>query len=184
KILCLENDAYEGELIRFETPDTCAFESKAKATIGDFFNVHFAARSPEVRKSPFVHEKPARGRVPLLTGRNLKPGAIEYEKNYTGLWIEHKRASSLRPFYGYPHLVIGHTKGARVVAAYDDRCYPWREEFHLVPKTPIDEHRVLKYLNSDAMQRYVKVLYRDLIPHLTRTQLQALPLPKAAIGRK
>lgn len=182
--LWVEKEEYDGGLIRFEAEETRAFEKKGKATIGDYFNVYFAARSPEVRKSPFVHEKPARGRVPLLTGRNLKPGLIEYDRNYTGLWVQHKHASTLRPFYGFSHLVVGHTKGAKVVAAYDEKCYAWREEFHLVPKVQIDERRVLKYLNSAELQHYVKSLYRDLIPHLTKTQLLALPLPKFNAGRK
>ncbi|NTW50375.1 MAG: N-6 DNA methylase [Chlorobiales bacterium] len=179
--LWLEKETYEGGLIRFETDETRSFESATSTTIGDLFHVHFAARSPEVRKSPYMHDQPGKGRVPLLTGRNLKPNAIEYDKNYTGLWIEHKHASSLRSFYGFPHLVVGHTKGARVVAAYDDKCYPWREEFHLVPKFPIDESRILEYMNSAAMQSYVQTLYRNLIPHLTKTQLEALPVAEAVL---
>lgn len=181
--LCFEKKAYKGGLIRFETKKTRAFERAGETTIGDMFRIHFAARSPEMKKSPYVHDKPGKGRVALLTGRNLKPDAIEYGTNYTGLWVEHKHANSLRSFYGFPHLVVGHTKGAKVVAAYDDQCYPWREEFHLVPKSAIDEHAILTYLNSKAMQAYVKALYRDLIPHLTKTQLEALPVPEALLAR-
>jgi hypothetical protein len=46
-------------------------------------------------------------------------------------------APRLRAFYALPHIVVAHTKGTRVVAAVDRRCYPWREEFHLVPVADI-----------------------------------------------
>jgi adenine-specific DNA-methyltransferase len=89
-----------------------------------------------------------------------------------------KHATDLRYFYGFPHLVVGHTKGTRVVAAVDERCYPWREEFHLIPKVEgIDLRAVAEYLNSERVQRYMQALYRDFVPHLTSAMLKRTPLP-------
>jgi adenine-specific DNA-methyltransferase len=83
----------------------------------------------------------------------------------------------LRDFYGFPHLVVAHTKGTRVVAALDERCYPWREEFHLIPKVAgIDLRAVAEYLNSERVQRYVQSMYRDFVPHLTAMMLKLIPL--------
>lgn len=173
----LKKPFYQGELIRFETPETIAFEHQG-VPLGELLEIYFAARSPEIRRHPSVTREPREGSVPILTGRNLKPGWIDYETCYSGLWIPHEEAPSLRFFYGFPHIVVGHTKGARVVAARDTRCYPWREEFHLVPKvTGLDEERLVQYLNSEPVQQYVRTLYRDLTPHLTMTQLRLVPIP-------
>ncbi len=168
---------YDGDLIAFEDDFTRGFEADKQARFGDLFHIHFAARSPEVKKSPIVLSEKKDGTTPLLTGRNLKPSMIDYETNYTGLYVLHHRAKELRAFYGFPHIVVGHTKGARVVAAFDERCYAWREEFHLVPKRPVNERAIVAYLNSELVQRYVARRYRDLIPHLTKTQLARLPIP-------
>ncbi len=169
--------SYQGELIRFETPEAIAFERQG-VPLGEWLEIHFAARSPEIRRHPAVVEEPRDGLVPILTGRNLKPGWIDYETCYSGLWMPREEAPSLRFFYAFPHIVVGHTKGARVVAAQDERCYPWREEFHLVPKVAgLDEKALVEYLNSEPVQWYVRTLYRDLIPHLTMTQLRRVPIP-------
>lgn len=175
--LLVKQDNYDGDLIVFEDDFTRDFEADKYTCIGDLFHIHFAARSPEVKKSPIVFSEEKDGTTPLLTGRNLKSNSIDYETNYTGLYVLHHRARELRFFYGFPHIVVGHTKGAKVVAAFDKRCYAWREEFHLVPKRPINERAVVAYLNSEPVQRYVATRYRDLIPHLTKTELSRLPIP-------
>jgi adenine-specific DNA-methyltransferase len=175
--LCVKREDYDGDLIAFEDDFTQEFERQNSERIGDFFHIHFAARSPEVKKSSIVFSEKKDGTTPLLTGRNLKPNLIDYETNYTGLYVLHHRAKELRAFYGFPHIVVGHTKGAKVVAAFDERCYAWREEFHLVPKRAVDERAVVAYLNSEPVQRYVSTRYRDMIPHLTKTQLSRLPMP-------
>jgi adenine-specific DNA-methyltransferase len=168
---------YRGELIRFETPEAMAFERQG-VPLGEWLEIHFAARSPEIRRHPSVVGEPRPGLVPILTGRNLKPGRIDYETCFSGLWMPQEEAPSLRSFYAFPHIVVGHTKGARVVAARDERCYPWREEFHLVPRVAgQDEMALVKYLNSEPVQQYVRTLYRDLVPHLTMTQLRLVPIP-------
>jgi len=169
--------SYGGELIRFETPEALAFE-RGGIPLGELVDVYFAARSPEIRRHPSVASEPGEGLVPILTGRNLKPGWIDYERCYSGLWMPREEAPSLRFFYAFPHIVVGHTKGARVVAARDERCYPWREEFHLVPKVSgLDEADLVQYLNSEPVQRYVRTLYREIVPHLTMTQLRRVPVP-------
>ncbi len=169
---------YQGEMIRFETPELLAWE-RSGVPLGEVFSVHFAARSPEFKRNRWVVSEPRAGYVPVLTGRNLGAGVIDYERCYSGLWMPKERATELRAFYGFPHLVVGHTKGTRVVCAVDERCYPWREEFHLVPKAGYapDLGSVCAYLNSEAVQRAVELLYRDLVPHLTRTMLERVPIP-------
>ena len=175
--LACRDTHYNGDLICFRNEQTDAFEQRNKAVLGDLFDVRFAARSPEFQKSPFVTDTYQDGLSPVLTGRNLHPGQINYEKNYSGLWINNADAGELRPFYKTPHIVVAHTKGAKVVAAIDAKCFAWREDFHLVPRIPIDEAAVETYLNSAPVQNYVQTLYRDLTPHLTRTQLVRLPMP-------
>lgn len=173
---------YHGEIIRFETPDAIAFE-RGGIPLGECFRVHFAARSPEIRKHPSVVTKPREGCVPILTGRNLQRGRIDYETCYSGLWMPREDAPQLRAFYASPHIVVAHTKGTRVVAAVDRRCYPWREEFHLVPTVAIaDLDAVVAHLNSEGMQQHTHSLYRDFVPHLTATMLRLLPIPQELIS--
>jgi len=173
----VKKEVYQGEIIRFETPELLEFE-RSGIPLGQLVKIHFAPRSREVRSHPKVVSKPGDGLVPILTGRNLKPGWIDYWTCYSGLWMPLEEAPSLRPFFSFPHIVIGHTKGTQVVAAWDAWCYPWREEFHLVPKGPIDEEALLQYLLSELPQWYIGRLYRNLIPHLTKTLLSLLPIPK------
>lgn len=173
---------YHGEIIRFETPDALAFE-RSGIPLGECFRIHFAARSPEIRKHPSVVPEPRPGCVPILTGRNLHRGRIDYETCYSGLWMPQEDAPQLRAFYASPHIVVAHTKGARVVAAVDRRCYPWREEFHLVPTVSIrDLEALVDYLNNDDIQRYTRALYRDFVPHLTATMLKMVPIPRELIA--
>ena len=176
--LATHDDHYHGDLICFRTLETDRFEQYSKVVLGDLFDVRFAARSPEYQKSEWVSNKPQAGMLPVLTGRNLKPGWIDYETNYSDLWICPEDVGRMRGFYTKPHIVVAHTKGARVVAALDNRCFAWREDFHLAPRYPMNEQTVVDYLNSPAVQNYVKTLYRDITPHLTRTQLLRLPMPQ------
>jgi adenine-specific DNA-methyltransferase len=182
RTLAMEKPFYQGELIRFETPESLAFE-RSGIPLNALFEVHFAARSPEIRCHPQVSTKPKEGYVPVLTGRNLKVGWIDYEHCYSGLWLYKDAVPTLRFFYTFPHIVVGHTKGTRVVAALDNRCYPWREEFHLVPKVSgLDLSAIVKHLNSEPIQRYVRQLYRDFVPHLTMTMLVRVPILPSLTG--
>jgi adenine-specific DNA-methyltransferase len=175
--LAVEKPTYNGEMIRFETPELLQMEREGVA-VGELFTIRFAARSPEVRRHPAVRTEPALGYAPVLTGRNLHAGWIDYATCYSGYWMLHERAAELRAFYGFPHLVVAHTKGARVVCAIDARCYPWREEFHLIPKQAgIDLQAVMEWLNGAPVQRYVQTLYRDFVPHLTQAMLARVPTP-------
>jgi len=180
--LAVEKPVYQGELIRFETPELLSFEQSG-IPLGSLFEVHFAARSPEMRRHPKTSIKPCDGYVPVLTGRNLKAGWIDYEHCYSGLWFPKDAAPTLRFFYAFPHIVVGHTKGTKVVAALDERCYPWREEFHLVPKVSrLDLPAIVKHLNSAPIQKYVQQLYRDFVPHLTTPMLVRVPIPQFVVG--
>jgi adenine-specific DNA-methyltransferase len=168
---------YGTGMIRYETDETRGLEASGKL-LGEVFRTHFAARSTEFKRHPFVQREPGPGLVPVLTGRNLKPGWIDYERNASGLWMPKERAKELRDFYGTPHLVVAHTKGTRVVAAWDERAYPWREEFHLLPKegVKLDIQALVKWLNSETVQNHVRALYRDFVPHLTLRMLERIPL--------
>ncbi len=179
--LLYRKDEFKGEIIRFESPMASEFE-KGKVPLGKLFKIHFAARSPQIKAHPLAKKEPGPGLVPVLTGRNLKTGFIDYEHCYSGYWFPHSDASSLRSFYGFSHIVVAHTKGSKVVAAVDERCYPWREEFHLVPlRKDINIQAVVDYLNSNAVQEYVAGLYRDISPHLTATMLKQLPVPEKVV---
>ncbi len=174
--LCHSSDTYDGSMIRFDIPETRLFEEGTRP-LGDFFSFHFAARSPEVKGHPLVSKELGQGLVPVLTGRNLHAGWIDYDRNYSGLWMPREAAPSLRSFYALPHIIVGHTKGGKLVAAVDQQCYPWREEIHLVPKLKgLDLDEITLYLNSEAVQRYMHMLYKDITPHVTITQLKQLPV--------
>jgi adenine-specific DNA-methyltransferase len=174
---CVDKSVYGGEMVRFESEKWLSFESSGVA-IGNAFQVHFAARSPEFRKSKLIKDSPSDGLVPVLTGRNLKQGYIDYDSCFSGWWMRLEDAPRLRLFYGVPHLVVGHTKGLKMVCAVDWKCYPWREEYHLVPKDGIsvDWFALEQYLISDIVQEYLCDVYRDISPHLTRSVLQKIPL--------
>jgi len=175
---------WRGEMIRFETEETRRFEASG-TPLGELFHIRFAARSPEFKGHPAVRREPGPGLVPVLTGKNLRPGWIDYEKSGSGLWMPKERAGEIRDFYGVPHLVVAHTKGTRVVAAWDERAYPWREEFHLFPKdgVKLDLQALVGWLNSEAMQKHVRTLYRDFVPHLTLRMLERLPVPRELDGQ-
>jgi adenine-specific DNA-methyltransferase len=168
---------WQGEMIRFETYETRQLEASG-TTIGELFHIHFAARSTEFKRHPAVQIEPGPGLVPVLTGKNLKPGWIDYDKSGSGLWMPKERAKEIRNFYATPHLVVAHTKGTRVVAAWDERAYPWREEFHLIPKEGVrlEPSSLVEWLNSETIQNHVGTLYRDFVPHLTMRMLERIPV--------
>lgn len=183
-IQCYSRDSYDGSIIRFDSPETRHFE-EGNVPLVDLFSFHFAARSPEVKRHPLVSREPRDGLVPILTGRNLHAGWIDYERCYSGLWMPREAASSLRSFYAFPHIVVGHTKGGKVVAAVDKQCYPWREDIHLVPKVEgLDLDVLTLYLNSGHVQQYMHTLYKDITPHITITQLKKLPARRKSDGKR
>jgi adenine-specific DNA-methyltransferase len=179
---CVEKDTYCGEMIRFESEEWISFEMSGLST-GQIFHIHFAARSPEFRRSGLISTTPAAGLVPVLTGKNLKERFIDYESCFSGWWMRIEDSPRLRWFYRVPHLVVGHTKGLRMVCAVDWKCYPWREEYHLVPRAGIsvDWKALEMYLASETIQRYLHEVYRDVSPHLTKTVLQRIPVPEGII---
>ena len=175
---CFSKDEYDGAVIRFENEQTRGFE-KGKVPLGEIFEIHFAARSPQIKNHPLVSTSPGPGLVPVLTGRNLRKGRIDYENCFSGLYFPKKKAGELREFYNSRHIVVGHTKGGRVVAAVDELCYPWREELHLTPKiSGLALKPMVDYLNSEEVQGYMKTLYKEITPHLTITQLKLFPIFK------
>ena len=174
--LCYEKKDYDGGIIRFDSPSNGSF-SHGVSSLSDYFTFKFAARSPEIKRHPLVSREEKEGSVPVLTGRNLHSGWIDYNHCYSGLWMPREAAPSLRSFYSFPHIVIGHTKGGKLVAAVDKECYPWREDIHLVSKVEeLDLDAITMYLNSDEAQQYMRSLYKDITPHVTITQLRQFPV--------
>lgn len=183
-VKCYEKDNYQGEIVRFDTLETRAFEENT-VPLGQIFDIHFAARSPEVKKHNSVSKEPSNGLVPILTGRNLHSGWIDYNQCYSGYWMPKEIAPSLRQYYGLPHLVVGHTKAGKVVSAIDSGGYPWREEMHLLPKVEsVDIAMIAQYLNSEEVQQYMRTLYKDITSHVTITQLRLLPIPSRLVQKK
>ncbi|GBC91587.1 Modification methylase TaqI [bacterium HR15] len=176
--LHVKDPNYFGGLIRFATNEWTAFEESG-VPLGKLMHIRFAARSPEFRKSGLIRTAPQAGDVPVLTGRNLSAGHIDYETCYSGWWMRREDAPNLRSFYGVPHLVVGHTKGTRLVCAVDWQCYPWREEYHLLPLegVRVDWLALERYLNSERIQEYLQAVYRDFTPHLTKAMLEVVPVP-------
>jgi adenine-specific DNA-methyltransferase len=178
----LSDPDYTGDLIRFETDEWRAFE-RSGTPIRELFHIRVAARSSEFRRSGLIRPEPGAGYVPVLTGRNLLAGRIDYETCYSGWWMRPGDAPRLRRFYAEPHLVVGHTKGVRLLCAVDWRCYPWREEYHLMPRdgVQVDWVSLQRYLNGEQVQAYLQALYRDFTPHLTRTMLERIPVPERIV---
>ncbi len=180
--LLLEDPFWQGETVRFPDPEALRREREGVA-LGELFHIHFAARSPEVKAHPLTRTTPGPGFVPVLTGRNLKPGEVDYETPYSGLFFPKGAVGHLKPFYALPRLVVAHTRHYRVVAAWDGRAYPWREEFHLLPKegVGVDLPGLLTYLNGPEAQAHYRGLYREVVPHLTRAMLERFPVPRELV---
>jgi adenine-specific DNA-methyltransferase len=178
----LEDPSWQGEMVRFPDLEALRREEEGVA-LGELFHIHFAARSPEVRAHPLTKTAPGPGLVPVLTGRNLKPGEVDYETPHSGLYFPKAHVAALKPFYAKPRLVVAHTRHYRVVAAWDERAYPWREEFHLLPRegVRVDLPGLLAYLNGPEAQAHYRGLYRELVPHLTRSMLERFPVPRELV---
>ena len=174
---------FKGEIIRFENEETRKFE-EGKPKLGDLFRLYTGPKSVEYYEHPKFSRVPKPGYVCVLKGNNIKPNRIDYDHCYTKYWIPKDSVRDFGDFLVVPHIVVGDTKGirgTRIVAAIDDRGYPWQEQIHLIPRVPLsmDElKKITAYLNSEEVQLYVRTLYKDITPHTTRTQLKLLPLPK------
>jgi adenine-specific DNA-methyltransferase len=174
---------FKGEIIRFENEETRKFE-EGKPKLGDLFKLYVGPRSADYYAYPEFSPVPKPGYVCVLKGNNIKPNSIDYDHCYSKSWIPKDSVGRFRWFFNVLHIVVGDTKGirgTRIVAAIDDRGYPWREQIHLIPRVSLatnDLRKVTEYLNSEEVQRYVRTLYKDITPHTMRTQLKLLPLPK------
>lgn len=182
--LVVEKKNYGGEMITFETRYTRLVEKAAATNLGSLFEIRISPRSPEIMKNPCVsRERRGEEYVPILNGRNLKPGKIDYETCYSGYYIRKNCISGLKPWFTRDRIVVGHTKGGKIVSAIDYKHYPWMGDvYHLMPKKLSTlTHRftleeVNAILNSEAMNRYMEEKYRRITPHVTKTQLKILPL--------
>ena len=177
----IDSPNWIGEMVRFLTDDWYRFEHSG-VPVGSLFDIQFAARSTHIRSHPLTIETPSKGRVPVLTGRNLHAGWIDYENCYSGLWFPLCSVGELKSIYKQPHLVVAHMKGTRVVCAVDRKCYPWSDEFHLVQKRDIDLDEVVHYLNGQEIRRYMSSVYRDIVPYLTKEMLKRIPVNLSSVA--
>ena len=175
---------FKGEIIRFENEETRKFE-EGKPKLEDLFMLYTGPRSTDYKNYPLTSRAPKEGYVCVLKGENIQPNAIDYNKCPSGLWIPKDSVKNFGDFLTVPHIVVGDTKGGtmgtKMVAAIDYKCYPWREQIHLIPKVSMSMKEledITKYLNSEDVKKYIKTLYKEITPHTTRTQLRLLPLPK------
>jgi len=186
--LNFSQDDYMGDLITFKTPLTDAVEKKAKVKLGELFEIKISPRSPEIKACEFLRKRGGNGYLPLLTGKNLKRGKdggyIDYETCYSGYYIRPEDIRRLRSWFTRDRIVVGHTKGGRIVAALEDKHYAWTGDvYHLMPypftyffMKEFSLQDVVKILNSRLMNQYVRDKYREISPHITKTQLKLLPL--------
>ncbi|MCM8795637.1 MAG: Eco57I restriction-modification methylase domain-containing protein [Candidatus Omnitrophica bacterium] len=170
---------WRGEVLTFENKATIKLR-EGKILLGEVFDIKISARSTEVKNFGKVLSRPQKDSLPFMNGRNIKRGIIE-RKNYTHLWLSPKETLNLKKFYGIlPRIVIGHTKGGKIVAAQENFGYPYvGDVYHLLPKVKLNKSvlkEIVDWLNSDEINKYVKTLYKDITPHITTTQLKALPL--------
>jgi len=187
--LIVENNRWQGEVIRFETDYTRKLEKTCSHLLNDLYEIRISPRTPEIKHSSLViREKPLNknGYLPILNGRNLRCKEIIYE-NRTGYWIKKSEADKLRAYFQVPHLVVGlgFRENGKVAAAYDDQAYPWMGDvYHLFKKDDLftakfdlGQSELLEYLNSDYLKRYIKEVYREITYHLSITQLKNIPVP-------
>jgi adenine-specific DNA-methyltransferase len=171
---------FKGEIIRFENKETRKFE-EGKPKLGDLFEIYFGPTTANYSKYPKLSRVPKPCYVCVLKGDNIKPNRIDYDHCYSKYWIPKDAVGKFKKYFTVPHIVVRDTAGGNVVAAIDDRGYPWLEQNHLIPKVPLsmDElKKITEYLNSKEVQWYVRTLYKDITQHTTITQLKLLPLPK------
>jgi len=171
---------FKGEIIRFENKETREFE-KGKPKLGDLFKIYFGPTTANYSKYPKLSRVPQPGYVCVLKGDNIKPNRIDYNHCYSEYWVPKDAVGELKKYFTVPHIVVRDTAGGNVVAAIDDKGYPWLEQNHLIPKVPLsmeELRKITEYLNSKEVQWYVRTLYKDITPHTTITQLKLLPLPK------
>ncbi len=175
---------YRGEIITFETELTKLIEGNSIAKLGDLFDIRISPRSPEIKSCPYVSRvRTSNEYLPILDGKNLHPNRIEYSKCYTGYYVRRSDVGKLRPWFLKDRVVVGHTKGGKLVSAIDREHYPWMGDvYHLIPRnlnTLIHRftlEEINEILNSRVMNKYMRDKYREITPHVTKTQLKILPL--------
>lgn len=172
-------DSWDGSILRFETQFTKNLE-KGKSLLSDFFEIKISARSTEVKNFAPALSKSNNNVLPFLNGRNIKRGFIE-RKNYVGFWLKKERVDQLKSFYGVlPRIVVGHTKGGKIFSAVESEPYPYvGDVYHLLPKTELsgeELNKMVTWMNSEKMEKYMTSLYKEITPHTTATQLRKIPI--------
>ncbi len=179
-----EVENYNGEIIAFRTPFTETVEKLAFGKLGDYYTIRISPRSPEIKACSYVKRNPEPGYICVLNGKNLAgAGYIDYRTCYSGYYVKPENVPRIRMWFTMERVVVGHTKGGKLVAAVDKGLngvwYAWMGDvYHLMPKKtpPLTTKELSNVLNSLVMNNYMKQKYRDITPHVTKTQLETLPL--------
>ncbi len=175
---------YSGEIITFETELTRLIEKHGVVKLGDLFDIKISPRSPEIKKCNYItRSRVSDEYVPILNGRNLKPNHIDYDTCYSGYYIRRRDIGRLREWFLRDRIVVGHTKGGKLVSAIDYKHYAWMGDvYHLIPRNLVtlfyrfSLEEINQILNSKIMNKYMRDKYRDITPHVTKTQLKNLPI--------
>jgi len=172
---------WNGDILRFETEATKELETKG-TRLGKIFEIKISARSPEIKNFDGIANNKNKEMMPFMNGRNIQKGFID-RNNYTNLWLKKEKVVKLKSFYAIvPRIVVGHTKGGKIVAAIEEEIYPYvGDVYHLLPKINLSRRElkdIVDWLNSEELNRYMETLYRDITPHTTATQLKMVPLHK------
>ena len=172
---------WNGSILRFENNFTRAIEENS-LELSRVFDIRISARSTEVKNFPKLLHRSEEESVPFLNGRNIRKGYMTRDC-FTDLWLERGCVIQVKAFYGVlPRILVGHTKGGKIVAALENELYPYvGDVYHLLPKTKMLKEslaRVVDWLNSSEIEKYVMTLYKEITPHITKTQLALIPLER------
>ncbi len=188
--LIYKRNSWSGEIILFETDFSKELERICSFRVDDIYSIKISPRTPEIKNNPDVIKSEDyindNNVVPILNGKNLKIGKVNYEP-ISGYWIDINKKTKLRKFFDKPHIVLGlgFRGDGQIGAAYDYKSYPWMGDvYHLLRKNTLinnnfnlTEEEVVNFLNSEIVKRYVKDIFRDITYHFSITQLKLVPLP-------
>lgn len=177
-----KDPSWSGEMIRFKTNKTDYFSKFQDNTVKDYFNIKISARSPEVKKIVKKNRIDKKANIlPFMKGKNIKKGYV-LRVPYTEYYLDESEITNFKSFYSIlPRIVVGHTKGGKLVSAIEDELFPYLGDvYHLLPKinfTKSELRTIVDWLNSDKMQEYLYDVYKEITPHITSLQLKDIPIP-------
>lgn len=122
--------------------------------------------------------------IHYMKGRNVLPGKLDrtdYLKKKTKfLYIQ-----KMKKEYGIvPRIVMRHT-APYPICAVETEIWPYvGDVYHLVPKRKMSYetmNRICEYLNSVETRKRFYMLYRNIIPHVMKWQLNIFEIPRSLL---